>query len=221
MQAFEGYENVKTNDYGERLEVGGHTCKILDVKQEDYTTKDNKTFSKLRCKIDICEPDKQAGFYERKFKNDAEKDAMTAKWKGYFDVTIPKNDSEDIVKQLFKTFITSVEHSNPGYDWIKSNWDEKTLIGKKFGLVFGLEEFVLPSTGNTITFCRGRFARSTEKIEEAPIPKVKLLDGTYKDYEQYMRDRNNNNNSNNNSNIGDSNEDVPTSQFANNDDLPF
>lgn len=218
MKPFSGYEDVQTNEFAQSIKVGGHYCKILDVEEQSFKTKDNTTYSKFKVKIDICEPDEQVGFYEKKYKEDAIKDAMTAKWKGYYDITIPDDKSQDFIKRNFKTFITSVEKSNPGYNWIKSNWDEKTLVGKIFVGVFGLEEFTLPSNGDVITFCRCRDARSTESIDKIPIPRVKLLDGTYKDYEEYMNERKNNNSNNNSSELSAENN---SSVFADTDDLPF
>ena len=50
----------------------------------------------------------------------------------------------------------------------------------------------LPTDGKLITFTRIRFVRSTEKIMEAPIPKVRLLDNTYMDYEEYQNRKANN-----------------------------
>lgn len=218
MKPFSGYETVKTNNFeGESLKVGGHYCKILDVKTETYINKETKEpFDQLIFKIDICEPDEQAGFYQRKFESDALQDAMTAKWKGFYRITIPVDNSEDRVKSNFKTLITSVEKSNPGYKW---TWDEKTLIGKTFGGVFGLEEFQLPNENRIIAFCRCRFIRSTEKILEVSIPKVKLLNGTYKDYEEYVEEKKNGNHGDSYEKPSD-NVGTETSNL-NGNDLPF
>ena len=54
-----------------------------------------------------------------------------------------------------------------------------------FGGVFGYEEFIAQD-GRTITMTRCRFARGTEKVLEAKIPKVRLADKTYMDYEEYI-----------------------------------
>ena len=188
MKAFSGYEEVKTNNFeNESIKVGGHYCKILNVAIETYKNKETQEpFDVLILKIDICDPDEQAGFYSRKYQKAALEDALNAKWKGFYKITIPTDASEDKVKSNFKTLITSIEKSNPGYKW---TWDEKSLIGKTFGGLFGLEEFKLPTDGTVITFCRCRFIRSTEKILEAPIPKVRLLDGTYKGYEEYIEEK--------------------------------
>lgn len=126
---------------------------------------------------------------------------------------ISSNDnSEDFIKKTFKTFTTSIEKSNPGYTW---NWQEDTLVGKKFGGVFGYEEFTIPTTGETVPLTRIRFIRSTEKIEEAPIPKVKLLDKTYVDYDKYVENRKNGNTTESNNNSEES------GFIGDNDDLPF
>lgn len=184
MKAFKGYDETKV-DFGERLKLGGHICKILEVKIEEYTTKENKKFEQLVMKIDTTENDIQPGYYQNKFAEDAKTDALKAKWKGFYRVTIPQDDSEEQAKATFKRFITSIEKSNPGFTW---NWEENLLIGKIFGGVFGLEEFI-GTDGNTISFSKCRFARSIEKIEEVEIPKVKLVDKTYMDYEEYVAKR--------------------------------
>lgn len=189
MQKFDDYDSVQANTFEERekVELGGHICKIFEVKIESFKNKEGKEFEQLVLKIDMVEPDKQAGFYQRRFAEDAKQDALKAKWKGYFKVSIPQNDSVDTVKSIFKGFTTSVEESNPGYKW---DWEENTLVGKLFGGVFGLEEFEAPD-GRVIAFARCRFARGTEKVLEAKIPKVRLLDKTYMDYEEYVEKKEN------------------------------
>lgn len=189
MQAFSGYDEAQTQEYGERrekLKLGGHICKILEVRTEAYTSKDGKPFEMLVMKIDIEEPDEQAGFYTRRFKEEAEKDAMNAKWKGYYRLTVPTDSSEDYVKSKFKTFTTSIEKSNPGYKW---NWQEATLVGKVFGGIFALKQIELTqgmNAGKIVDYTELRFARSTEKVAEVEIPNVRLLDGTYMSYDDYL-----------------------------------
>lgn len=210
MRKFNDYDTTTVNEFGEKLKLGGHICKVLEAKVESGNSqKDGKPYEMLAIKFDIEEPDEQAGFYNKKFVQDAQRDAMSAKWKGYYRLSVPDDNSEDFIKKAFKTFTTSIEKSNPGYIW---NWEESTLVGKKFGGIFGYEEFVLPTTGETILLTKIRFARSTEKIEEAPIPKVKLLDKTYVDYKEYMDNKKNGTQSNNSS----------SSEFeGDGDDLPF
>ena len=183
MKKFDGYDEVKVNNFPERLKLGGHICKILEAKIEQLTSKkDGKTYDQLVIKFDIESPDEQAGFYANKFTDDARADALNAKWKGYHRISVPTDESEDFIKSNFKAFTTSVEESNPGYKW---NWDENTLVGKTFGGIFGLEEFITQD-GKTLSLTRIRFVRSIKKIREASIPKVKMADKTYMDYNKYV-----------------------------------
>lgn len=220
MKAFAGYDEVKVNNFNnEILKVGGHYCKILGVEIKNQTSqKTGQTYDVLVLKIDITDPDEQAGFYERKFKRDADQNALNAKWKGYMRITIPTDNSDDSYKSRFKGFTTSVENSNPGYKW---NWDERTLVGKKVGIIFGMEEFQLPENGKVISFVRGRFFGSTEKINEVKIPSVKLLDGTYMPYEEYEeKQKNSNKNQNLENSTQDNNQNEDFSTLSD-DELPF
>ena len=190
MKRFSGYEDVKERDFNsyEKLELGGHICKILDVKIETIQGKTGP-FEQLVIRFDTDDSDKQPQFYSKKFKNDADKDALNAKWKGYYRLSCPadKDDSEqnERAKVNFKTFITSIEKSNNGYDWEKANWEEKTLIGKKFVGVFGIEEF--EGTTGIAWVAKCKFIRSTETdLEKVTIPKVRLVDGSYMDYEDWL-----------------------------------
>lgn len=215
MRSFKGYEEVKVNNYGERLKLGGHICKILEAKIEQLESKkDGKKYEQLVIKFDIESPDEQAGFYADKFANDARTDALNAKWKGYHKISVPTDESEDFIKSTFKTFTTSVEDSNPGYKW---NWDENTLVGKTFGGVFGIEEFTLDD-GKTLSMTKIRFIRGTGKINEAQIPKVKLADKTYMEYEAYIAKKKTEREGNNSQNLTNNNSENST---INGDDLPF
>ena len=216
MKKFNGYEEVKVNNFGERLKLGGHICKILEAKIEEFTSKkDGKTYETLVIRFDIAEPDEQAGFYSNKFSEDAKTDALNAKWKGIHRISVPTDESEDFIKSNFKAFTTSVEESNPGYIW---NWEENTLVGKTFGGVFGFEEFTAQD-GNVITMTKIRYVRSTNKIEEAKIPKVKLADKTSMDYEEYIeKKRAERNAANGNSSVSNA---TTTSTIMASDDLPF
>lgn len=217
MKKFSGYSETTALDFTqyEKIEVGPHICKILDVKLEEIIGKSGK-FEQLLIKIDTDESDKQPNFYKERFKQDADKDPTTAKWKGYYKLFIPKDDGteqDEKSKVNFKTFMTCIEKSNSGYDWEKANWEEKTLIGKKFLGVFGIEEFT-SQTGNIAWVTKCKFVRSTDAdLEKVGIPKVKLMDNTYMDYEEWL-ERDTNNKAaddiiNNSNTIEDSSDDLP------------
>lgn len=217
MKAFKGYNEVQVNKFGEKLKLGGHICKVLEAKIETFTSKkDGKDYEQLIIKFDIEAPDEQAGFYANKFAEDAKKDALNAKWKGFHKISVPTDDSEDFIKSNFKAFTTSIEESNQGYKW---NWEENTLIGKVFGGVFGYEEFVAQD-GTTIPLTKIRYVRSTNKIEETPIPKVKMADKTLMEYEDYIEMRKNERKNNEDKNASNTSS-FDSGNISDNDDLPF
>lgn len=190
MKKFNDYDEVEVKEFTayEKIELGGHILKILEVKVETIQGKEGP-FEQLVLKYDMDDSDTQAGYYARRFKQDAESDALNAKWKGYHKVYIPKDDGSEkdkTTKESFKRFITCVEKSNDGYSWEKADWDENTLVGKKFVGVFGIREFV-NNQGLTIHFTECRFVRSLkEGMENIPIPKVKLADGTLMEYDDWQ-----------------------------------
>ena len=75
----------------------------------------------------------------------------------------------------------------------------------------------LPTNGKVITFTRIRFSRSTKNITEAPIPSVKLLDGTYMKYDEYKSNKKSDKDGTDNANTTTAEQGVINSE----DDLPF
>lgn len=228
MKKFSGYSDVKENNFDrEKLKLGAHICKIIDVNEITINAKDPKNnFNQLVIQFDIAAPDEQEGFYSRRYKEDAAKDAMKAKWKGIYKLSVPKDDgseNDEKSKVNFKTFITSVEKSNEGYDWEKSDWDEKSLKGKLFGGVFGIREFENTMTGETNFMVECRFVRSIEYVnkefekEERYIPKVSCVDKTLIDYSEWIEKRKAEREGNNVTN----NENSDLKPIAEDDDLPF
>lgn len=161
MKKYEGYEKAEayTGEY-ETLEPGGYICKILKVEAED---KEYGTL--LRIGFDIHEGEHK-GFYKRLFDRQKEK-RPDAKWPGMYYQTVK---GEDL--RFFKGFITAIENSNPGFTW---DWDEKKLVGKLFGGVFGQEEY-MDKAGNIRLLTKCRFIRSIEQIKKGvSIPDIKKL----------------------------------------------
>lgn len=163
MKKFNGYEQAEsfTGDY-ERILPGGHICVILKVvvEEKDYG-------SLMRIAFDIADGENE-GFYDRQFKRKQQNDA-NAKWPGMYYQTI----KEDALK-YFKGFITCIEQSNAGFKW---NWNEKDLIGKLFGGVFGEEEY-MGNDGQVRTSVKCRFTSSVDKVKEGvKVPEVKRLQG--------------------------------------------
>lgn len=180
-------EGIEYGDY-EMLELGGH--EVIIKNAYEYTGQSGTT--SLKVEVDIAAGDKQAGYYQKQYDNNILADR---KWPNGACKYISLREDSNCVA-LFKGFTTAVENSNPGYKW---NFDETTLIGKKLCGVFGLEEFE-KQDGTISTTVKLVQLRSLDKLKEVKVPKVKLIDGTtmdIDDYEEYGRNRSTKNNNNN------------------------
>ena len=181
------YDEVEIQNFDyEKIELGGH--KGIIIKVEEYTSPISGKTS-LKVYVDTASDDKQPGFYKKQYDSDTRIDK---KWGNGAIKYVPLGEEENQVKML-KAFITAYENSNNcQFDWNK-NWEQ--LTGKKIGLVFGPEEYQ-KQDGNIGLAHKLRDFRSIDKVDNVKIPKVKLLDGTYVDYEEYMNKNNLNNSSN-------------------------
>ena len=176
---------IQNFDY-EKIEFGGH--KGIIIKVEEYTSPISGKTS-LKVYVDTAKDDKQPEYFAEQYKNDTRIDR---KWSNSAIKYISLGEEENQVK-ILKAFITAYENSNNcQFDWNK-DWDQ--LTSKKIGLVFGAEEYESQS-GELKTVNKLREFRSIDKVYNIKIPKVKLLDGTYVDYEEYMNKNNLNNSSN-------------------------
>ena len=174
MEKPKNWDSVQANtgDY-ESLKLGGHEVIIKNA----YEYKGMTGNTSLRVEVDIDGNDEQKGFYQKQYDNNTNSDK---KWPSASTKYISLKEDDTCVA-MFKGFTTCVENSNPGYIW---NFDEKTLIGKKLCGVYGLEEFK-DNEGNIKTATKLVQFRSLDKLDTIKIPKVKKLDGTFVDYEEY------------------------------------
>ena len=161
------------------IELGGHKGIIMEA--EEYTSPQSGKTS-LKVSVDTAKDDKQPEYFAEQYKNDTRIDR---KYPNGAIKYIPLGEEENQVKML-KAFITSYENSNScKFDW---NKDWVQLKGKKIGLVFGMEEY-LNQEGKLKTVNKLREFRSIDKVDNIKIPKVKLLDGSYVEYEDYMESK--------------------------------
>lgn len=179
LKKADNYDEIVVNQDFERLELGGH--KGIIKKVEEYTSPVSHNTS-LKVEVDTDKDDKQPNYYQEQFDNNTN---SNKKWSTGATKYVSLKEDDNCIKML-KGFITAVENSNNGftYDWNKDI--EKQLIGKKVGLIFGLEEYQ-DQEGNTKTATKLTQFRSLDKVDNAKIPKVKLLDGTFVDYETYKK----------------------------------
>ena len=127
------YDEIEVNQEFERLELGGHKGIIKSV--EKYTSAISGNTS-LKVQVDTDKDDKQSNYFQQQYDNNNNSDK---KWSTGATKYVSLKQDETCVRML-KAFITSIENSNNGftYDWKK---DIEQLVGKKVGLIFGLEEY--------------------------------------------------------------------------------
>lgn len=178
------YDEIQVNQEFEKLELGGHKGIIKSV--EEYTSAISGNTS-LKVEVDTANDDKQPGYFQKQFDENTN---MDKKWSTGATKYVSLKQDENCIKML-KAFITSVENSNNGfnYDW---NKEVDQLKGKKVGLVFGLEEYQ-NDKGETKTATKLTQFRSIDKVDNAKIPNVRLLDGSYIEYENYKNNTTENN----------------------------
>ena len=172
------YDEVELNSEFTPIELGGHKGVIKGV--EEYTSEYSGNTS-LKVSVDTTKDDKQPEYFTELYRNDERDDK---KWSTSAIKYVSLKEDENCVRML-KGFITAVENSNPGftYDW---NKDIDQLKGKLVGLVFGLEEYE-DNEGKTKTARKLNQFRSIDKVDNAKIPRVKLLNGEFVEYEDYNK----------------------------------
>ena len=171
------YDEISINEEFEKLELGGH--KGIIIKVEEYTSEFSGKKS-LKVYVDTASDDKQPEYFKKQYENDTRIDR---KYPNGAIKYVPLGEEENQVKML-KSFLTCVENSNTNYtyDW---NKEVDQLKGKKIGLIFGQEEYT-SQDGTTKLATKLNQFRSIDKVDNVQIPKIKMLDGSYVSYDDYM-----------------------------------
>jgi hypothetical protein len=179
------YDEIQVNQEFERLELGGHKGIIKSVEEYTSTISGNTS---LKVEVDTATDDKQPSYFQKQYDENTNADK---RWSSSGTKYVSLRQDDNCIKML-KAFITSVENSNNGftYDW---NKDVDQLKGKKVGLVFGLEEYE-NDKGETKTATKLTQFRSIDKVDNAKIPNVRLLNGSYIEYDKYNSNTTNNSN---------------------------
>ena len=150
--------NVQEAGEFRRPAPGAYICGIYKV--EDFAKQEY-----LKVTYDIIEGEFK-GYYEEQRKNNPDWTWAGAYVKSYKEKALP----------MFKRFCTAVSRSNGKYvfDGGKTNSDEKTLKGKKIGLLLGEEEY----EGNDGTIKKRLYVVrefSIDKIKDQQVPELKKL----------------------------------------------
>ena len=164
MKQFSGFEAKQSVNGRAILPAGGYVCDIKSAKVEEY--QDGK-FSSLVLAIDVSEGE-HAGFFKRDYESNDREDK---RWRGRYAISIPKDDGSEQdtwTKRTFGNFIWAVQESNPGYTW---NWDEKSLKGKKVGVLFRNKEWEMNGKTGWTTEAGG--STTIDKIRDGSFSPLK------------------------------------------------
>ena len=177
MERINNWEEIEekgTSDFI-RLSAGGYIGIIKSA--EEHTSESGNKSLKIEC--DISEGNFK-DYFQKSYDNnpnaDKKWDNNSTRYLGLGESSLP----------FLKGFITSVEKSNTGYTW---NWDEKSLVGKKVGLVYQYEEYEKQDCSTAIKTKLNQF-RSLDKLDEVNkneriTKNVKLLNGNYIPIDNY------------------------------------
>lgn len=170
------WDETQAKEIGEyeNLELGGHEIVILDAREHKSDFSGNIS---LKISVDISGNDKQKGFYQKQFD---ENTSANKKWPSGATKYLSLKDEQ---LGYLKGFITSLEKSNPSFKFNKKGtWEQ--LKNLKLAGQFGLEEYK-KQDGTIGTSTKLVQFRSLDKLKEIKIPKVKKLDGSLIEYEDY------------------------------------
>ena len=181
------WDETEAKEFGEyeNLELGGHEIVILDAREHKSEFSGNIS---LKISVDISGSDKQKGFFKKQY------DENTSADKKWPTGAVKYCSLKDEQLAYLKGFITSLEKSNPGFKFNKKGtWEQ--LKNLKLAGQFGLEEYK-KQDGTIGTATKLVQFRSLDKLKEIKIPKVKKLDGSLVEYEDYKETKTVKNNSN-------------------------
>lgn len=162
MQPIYGWETIEEAGTYKKIELGGHICVIEGARIE--ATKSGGQMMVIA--FDFAPNDKQPRYFKDMFESDKKRNPQT-KWRGVFY----QNFGTEQSNPFFKRLINRIIESNPGYQW---DWNESGLKGKRFGGVFGREEYI-NDKGESKFSIKCMSVQNLDGIFEAEIPEDKLL----------------------------------------------
>jgi len=146
-------------------------CYVCTIKQASMAQAKNTGRDQLVILFDIAEGEYQ-GFCEKQFKAAKEK-KTGATWPGTGTYRQAIDGSS---LPFFKGLMTSIEKSNPRFQfpWGQEG-NEKTLVGKKIGVIMRREEFLTDEKEKRMS-TKPIQIRSLDGLKDAKVPEDKLLD---------------------------------------------
>ena len=175
MKKIENWNEMEAKgmDDFKALPIGAYECKIINAVENHNEQSGKNT---LKVMVDIA-----SGEYKDYFKKRSDSNtAIDRKWDNNATKFLAFEGENT---SFFKGFITIVENSNVGYKW---NWEESTLRDKKLVGVFQYEQYEKQDGTKALKVRLTKF-RSLDKLKEIEVSdSIKMLDGTYKSYDDYM-----------------------------------
>lgn len=199
MEKIENWDSIEAKGMEDfkNLPIGAYECIIKDARINHNEENGKDT---LKISIDIA-----SGEYKDYFLKSYENDTRIDKKWNNNAVKYLAFEGDNV--SYFKGFITCVENSNPGYTW---DWNENKLKDKKICGVFLYEEYQKQDGTHGIKVRLNKF-RSLDKMKDINISdNIKMLDGSYISYDDYIEK-----NKTTNSYLANSMVDIPDSA------LPF
>ena len=176
MKKIENWDNIdaKGMDDFKTLPIGAYECVIKDARLNHNEETGKNT---LKISIDIASGEYK-DYFLKAYENDTRIDR---KWNNNA-VRYLAYEGDNV--SYFKGFIKTIENSNIGYVW---DWDETKLKGKKVCGVFQYEQYEKQDGTKALKVRLTKF-RSLDKLGEIEVSdSVKMLDGSYVEYENYMK----------------------------------
>ena len=181
MKKIENWNEIEAKgmDDFKGLPIGAYECVIMDARVNHNEQSGKDTF---KVSVDIASGEFK-DYFRKMYENDTRIDR---KWNNNaIRYLAYKGDNV----AFFKGFIKTIENSNIGYVW---DWDETKLKGKKVCGVFQYEEYEKQDGTKGIKVRLSKF-RSLDKLGKIEVSdSVKMLDGSYVDYEEYMESKEDN-----------------------------
>lgn len=199
MEKIENWDSIEAKGMEDfkNLPIGAYECVIKDARINHNEENGKDT---LKISIDIV-----SGEYKDYFLKSYENDTRIDKKWNNNAVKYLAFEGDNVA--FFKGFIKTIENSNVGYTW---DWDETKLKGKKVCGVFLYEEYQKQDGTHGIKVRLNKF-RSLDKMKDINISdNIKMLDGSYISYDDYIKK-----NETTNSYLANSTVDIPDSA------LPF
>lgn len=162
------FDNVSAYGEFKPLELGGHICRIMGVEE----TKSSTGKDMIVISLDTAPQDKQPGYYTEQYRSD---DRPDKKWGcRVFQLVLDKDGNTN---RGFKTFITAVEKSNPGFQVQWGDGFAACFKNRSIGGVFGREQY-MNSVGELKWSTKCVQFRSVEAIQQGvEVPKDRYLQG--------------------------------------------